>query len=108
MRWAVYRRRYECAESTLRTDMYAVRFVYAWGDRCFPEGLESRLERGALGLNELADLHTFLESPPFDSPGLATKRELRLPAITGRRALAIKAFLKWSHDRANRCRFGCY
>jgi integrase len=107
MRWAVYTRRYECAESTLRADLYGVRFVYAWGDACFPEGLEARLEHGPpLTASDLRSLRDFLEKP--DEASRTTRRRphdanrLDGAATAGRRALAAKLFLTWSIDPANR------
>lgn len=41
-------RRYERAESTLRSNVDALRHTYSWGDRRFGEGLDRRVEAGPL------------------------------------------------------------
>ena len=38
-RWVVLSRRYECAESTLRTDLNGLRYLYVWGNTRFSEGI---------------------------------------------------------------------
>jgi hypothetical protein len=60
LRWVFFKRRYEVAESTIRSDLAALRQAYGWGEREFPAGLEGRLERGALTYDELQRLDAWL------------------------------------------------
>jgi hypothetical protein len=56
LRWIVLKRRYECAESTLRSNIDALRHLYAWGDTRFESGLEKRVETGPLDHSDLLSL----------------------------------------------------
>ena len=81
MRWAVLKRRYECAESTLRTDLNGLRYVYIWGEASFAEGLEARLESRPLEYDEILRLRNFLEAPDAAVVGrLGDEAEVSVPA----------------------------
>lgn len=105
LRWTVLRRRYECAESTLRRDLNGLRYVYAWGNARFPEGLDARLESRGLDYDELMRLRDFVARP--DTAQRAGAEEVPSPGVgadtsAGARALAAKMFLMWAVSPASR------
>ncbi len=100
MRWVLYDRRYTCAESTLQRDVSALRFVYAWGEGRFPEGLEARLAARPLDHEDLVALKAFLIDP--EVPGDAQGPAARTTGAAGGRALAAKLFLTWALNPASR------
>jgi integrase len=105
LRWTVLKRRYECAESTLRRDLNGLRYVYAWGSARFSEGLDARLERQGLDYNELIRLRDFVARPDTvdDSrPDAETDLGVGADTSAGARALAAKMFLTWAVSPASR------
>lgn len=104
MRWVLYDRRYTCAESTLRRDVNALRFVYAWADKEFPEGLDARLAAGPLDHAELLELRRFLTNPTLEARiGDGQGRSVaRSTGAAGSRGLAAKLFLTWALTPASR------
>jgi hypothetical protein len=98
LRWAVLSRRLEAQESTLRGDLSALRYVYAWADSALEGGLEARLERGPLlDDGELLRLRDYLAHPGTDirpSGG-------GVPSA-GHRAQVALQFLRWAAVPANR------
>lgn len=104
LRWIVYDRRYSCAESTLRRDVNGLRYLYAWGERRFPEGIEARVAAAPLTHAELIDLRGFL----LNSKGLvageigAQDATVTATGAAGARALSIKLFLTWAVSPAAR------
>jgi site-specific recombinase XerC len=106
MRWVVLKRRSEVAESTLRADVDALRFLYAWGDRVLAGGLEARLEGGAgLTHDEVLRLKAYLLDPreldiQRDGPGDAG--DAQHSATAGRRAAVALRFLQWAVVPAER------
>ena len=98
MRWVVFARRYECAESTLRTNLAGIAVLYRWGDHRFPEGLEARLESGAsLDHADLLDLRETLRVG-----GRENAVGVDDPATAGAKALAVQLFLRWTLNPAAR------
>jgi len=99
LRWVVFKRRYEVAESTIRSDLSALRQAYRWGEREFPTGLEGRLETGALTYDELQRLDAWLRHA---HPGRlqAAKGELSPDGVptsmSKREAQASIGFLIWA------------
>jgi len=91
LRWVLFKRRYECAESTLRNNVDALRHLYAWGDARFEIGLERRVESAPLDPFDLLSLAEFLNTR--GAPG---------PAEVGRRAVAAKMFLIWALSPSSR------
>jgi integrase len=105
LRWTVYARRHEAAESTLRGNLSALRYLYAWGDQRFDGGLEQRLAIGALEHAEIADLKEYLRQPDSAHVGRsapAGAESPESPAVVGARALAALLFLRWALSPANR------
>lgn len=103
MRWVLYDRRYGCAESTLRRDVNALRFVYAWGDRTFAEGLDARLTNGPLEHGDLIALRGFLTDPDVEARlGRDGGPGARTTGAAGSRGLAAKLFLAWALNPASR------
>lgn len=105
LRWTVLRRRYEVAESTLRRDLNGLRYVYAWGDGRFREGLEARIETTGLGYDDLVSLRDFCERPDAAGVGRAAETNAdhgKPDTSAGARALAAKAFLTWAVSPASR------
>lgn len=103
MRWVLYDRRYTCAESTLRGDVSALRFVYAWGDAAFRGGLDARLTLGPLDHGELLALRAFLTNPPAGDSTSGDEVDVeRATGAAGSRGLAAKLFLMWAITPASR------
>jgi integrase len=114
LRWAVFARRYEVAEGTLRSELDALRYLYAWGDRFLAAGLEARLEHGAeLTALEVERLKAYLRDPDqLVSPLSLAQRKVRIAPIAappisvssteGARAKVALAFLKWASVPAMR------
>ena len=101
LRYAVLLRRYQCALSTLRGDMDALRLLYRWrGEVCSRE-LEPRLAGlPLLSRDELASLRWFLERYTARE---TTEGGLMLHSATlGRYVATIRAFLAWAAVPSNR------
>ena len=95
---------YACAESTLRRDINGLRYLYAWGYRRFPEGIEARLAAAPLSHGELIDLRGFLLDPKALVVGEIGPID-RVVTATGAacaRALSVKLLLVWAVSPAAR------
>lgn len=109
LRWAVFARRFEVAESTLGGNLRGLRYLYVWGAWRFNGGLESRLQEGPLGASDLTNLKEFLRAPDVEdcatgTPGTTGGERGANTADTaaGARALAALLFLRWAISPLNR------
>lgn len=106
LRWAVFARRFEVAESTLGSNLRGLRYLYAWGIRRFEEGLEARLQRGPLDAKDLIDLKEFLRTQDLDGTTTGSSVTPKHVGVSetaaGARALPALLFLRWAISPSNR------
>lgn len=101
LRYAVLLRRYQCALSTLRGDMDALRLLYRWGSEAGSSELERRLSGLPLfSREELASLRWFLER--YTARETAGGGLMLHSATLGRYVATIRAFLAWAAVPSNR------
>ena len=96
-RWAVRRRRFECMDSTLATDLRGIAYLNEWAATTLQVDLDEVLERSEVPPGrQLESLIAFLRQK--SAPTVGGFNSL---ATVATKALSIRSFLLWATDPAN-------